>query len=322
MASTTTSEQVRILVTGSQGQIGAEFVPALRALYGTQNVIASDVIKPRPGMEPYKYMNVTDKEGFAQTIVNTNVNWMVHNAALLSASGEANPQKCMEVNIIGSQNALELARIYNLRILAPSSIAAFGPDSFPKDNTPDVCVLRPTSIYGISKVYLEMLGTYYNRKYGVDFRSLRYPGIISWAVCPSGGTTDYATEMFYYALQKKPYTCPITEDTPLPFLYMDDAIHATHELLSAPRDKLKQCVYNVNGFSMTPRELETEIKKECPDFKVTYQSCPIRQKIADSWPHSLDDSNARKDWGWQPKFGIKEMVAVMFKNLRPLLCDV
>ena len=169
-------------------------------------------------------------------------------------------------------NALDVARMHGLRILAPSSIAAFGPDSLPKDLTPDVCVLRPTSMYGISKVYLEMLGDYFWRKWGTDFRSLRYPGIISWAVCPSGGTTDYATEMFYFALQKKPYVCPLSEDTPLPFMYMDDAIFATHELIAAPREKLHQCVYNVNGFCMTPRQLEAEIKKEIPDFQLAFKS--------------------------------------------------
>ncbi|KAH3765058.1 threonine dehydrogenase [Pelomyxa schiedti] len=319
---TATTTGPNIFITGALGQIGTELIPYLRKLYGTENVTASDVIKPRePGtMEPFMYLNCMDKESLNAAMVNKRVTWLIHNAALLSASGEANPQKCMDVNIVGAMNALEAARVHGVRILAPSSIAAFGPDSLPKDLTPDVCVLRPTSIYGISKVYLEMLGSYYFRKFGVDFRSLRYPGIISWAVCPSGGTTDYATEMFYFALQNKPYVCPLQEDTPLPFMYMDDCILATHNLLAAPRERLTQCVYNVNGFCMTPKQLEVEIKKEIPDFKVTYSPCPIRQKIAESWPHSLDDTNAQRDWDWRPKFGIKEMVAVMFANLRPILC--
>eukprot|EP01107_Rhizomastix_libera_P007834 TRINITY_DN22865_c0_g1_i1.p1 TRINITY_DN22865_c0_g1~~TRINITY_DN22865_c0_g1_i1.p1 ORF type:complete len:326 (-),score=49.85 TRINITY_DN22865_c0_g1_i1:106-1083(-) len=309
----------RVFVSGSLGQIGTELINYIRSRIGKDNLTASDIIEPKKDVAPFVKVNVTDKATFRAAVEASKANIMIHNAALLSASGEANPLLCMDVNIGGLMNAMEIARLNNMRILVPSSIAAFGPDSLPKDLTPDVCVLRPNTIYGVSKVYAELLGTYYFNKWGVDFRSLRYPGIISYEQLPVGGTTDYATEMFIYAIKGKTYKCPLTENTSMEFLYMPDCLRGTTEFLMCKRDLLKQCVYNIGGFHMTPKMLVNEIRKHYPEFTVDYTSpCPVRQKIADSWPHSLDDTNARRDWNWTPQFGIKEMVEDMFLHLKQM----
>jgi len=308
-----------VLVTGSLGQIGVELVPALRAKFGGENVVASDLFPPKCdiGKGPFEVLDVTNREAYEAIIEKYKIDWVIHNAALLSGTGEKNVPLAMAVNIRGVEIALELARIHGLRIYVTSSIAAFGPDSEPKDMMPDVVAMRPTTIYGVSKVYAELLGEYYNRKFGVDFRCLRFPGIISWKQCPSGGTTDYSTEMFYFALQGREYICPLKEDTPLPMMYMADALNSTIGLLCAPNACLKRRVYNVGAFSLTPRQVELAIKKEISGFVVHYKP-DFRQQIAESWPHSLDDHNARDDWQWNPQFSAEATFADMLANLRAM----
>jgi threonine 3-dehydrogenase len=255
-------------------------------------------------------MNFND---FCKIIVDHNINWIIHNSSLLSAAGELNPTAAMELNIKGLQNALEISKKYNLRIFAPSSIAAFGP-STPKIMTPDLTLMRPTTIYGITKVYLELLGEYYFKKYGVDFRSLRYPGIISSETPPTGGTTDYAVEIFYEALKYEKYTCFLKKDTALPMMYMPDCLKATQQLLEAKSENLSQRVYNVTAFSFTPEQISKEIQKYLPSFTIQYNP-DFRQQIADSWPQSLDDSLARKDWNWNNEFDLNKMTKDMLKKL-------
>jgi len=308
----------RIMITGCLGQIGSDLVSVLRAKYGSENVIATDIKKPskasflRDG--PFLYADVLDYSSLSQIVVEHRIDWLIHNSSILSATGELHPQLALDVNVKGIQNALELARNHNLRILAPSSIAAFGP-STPKEMTPDSTIMRPSTVYGLTKVHLELLGEYYFNRYGVDFRSLRYPGVISSEALPGGGTTDYAVDIFYYALRNKPYECFLSEHTKLPMLYMPDTIRATIELLEAPSAALSQRVYNVNGISFTPEEIYKSIQQSITDFKISYKP-DFRQRIADSWPHSLDDSAARKDWGWKPEYDLDRITKDMIDKLR------
>lgn len=315
------SEPPRIMITGCLGQIGSDLVNVLRTKYGANNVIASDIKKPEKSSflkdGPFLYADVINYESMAKIVVEHKIDWLVHNSSILSATGELNPALALDVNVKGIQNALELARHHKLRILAPSSIAAFGP-STPKDNTPDETIMRPTTVYGLTKVHLELLGEYYHKKFGVDFRSIRYPGVISSEVLPGGGTTDYAVDIFLYALRNQPYKCFLKEDTALPMLYMPDTIRATIELLEAPAEVLTQRVYNVNGLSFTPKELYESIREHITDFKISYAP-DFRQQIADSWPHSLDDSNARRDWGWNPEYGLDRITRDMIEKLRKRL---
>lgn len=308
----------KIMITGCLGQIGTDLVGILRQKYGAENVIATDIKKPakasflRDG--PFLYANVVDYASLSQIVVEHKIDWLIHNSSILSAAGELNPQLALDVNVKGIQNALELAKNHNLRILAPSSIAVFGPTT-PKDDTPDTTIMRPSTVYGLSKVHLELLGEYYHNRFGVDFRSLRYPGVISAETPPGGGTTDYAVEIFYYAIRNKLYECFLKEDTGLPMMYMSDTIKATVELLEAPREKLTQCVYNVHGLTFTPQELYESIKANITDFKISYKP-DFRQKIADSWPRSLDDTAARKDWGWNPEYTLEKITKEMIEKLR------
>jgi len=225
-----------------------------------------------------------------------------------------NVQLAMQVNLLGLQNVLETARKYELKVFAPSTIAAFGPTT-PRNNTPDITIMRPTTIYGITKVYLELLGEYYFNKFGVDFRSLRYPGVISSEAPPGGGTTDYAVEIFHEAIKNKSYTSFLKNDTVLPMMFMPDCLKSTLQLLEAPSEKLTQRTYNVTAVSFSPEELANEIKKHIPDFKITYKP-DFRQKIADSWPKSLDDSIARADWAWNHEYDLKKMTSEMLKNIK------
>jgi threonine 3-dehydrogenase len=309
----------KILVTGCMGQIGVELVPHLRTLYGVENVVASDILPsaPKEWDGPYEQLDVTKKEDYEHVILKYKITWVVHNAAILSGTGEkpGGFDIAVSVNIRGIEIALGLAKQHNLRIYTTSSIAAFGPDSEPKDFMPDLVAQRPTTIYGISKMYAEVLGSYFHQKWGVDFRCMRFPGIISWKQCPSGGTTDYSVEMFYFALQGKPYVCPLQPDTPLPMMYMSDCLKATADFLAAPSESLKQRVFNVNAFSLTPRMVEAAIKKEIPQFSCVYQP-DFRQGIAESWPHLMDDHNARDQWGWNPQYTADAVFKDMFVNLR------
>ena len=303
----------RILITGSLGQIGTELTQILRSKYGKENVIASD-IRPNSDTDgPYHILNVLDKEGFSNLIKEQEIDWLIHNASVLSASGEKNPHLAMDVNIRGFENAVELARLNNLRILTPSSIAAFGP-STPQVNTPDLTIMRPTTIYGVSKVYLELLGEYYHSKWGVDFRSLRYPGIISSEAPPGGGTTDYAIAIFHNALKQMNYTSFLNADATLPMMYMPDCLKGTIQLIEAEERNLTQRTYNIAGVSFNPAELASSIKRHLPDFEIDYAP-DYRQEIAETWPQSLDDTNARRDWNWQPDFDLDKIVVDMLENL-------
>jgi nucleoside-diphosphate-sugar epimerase len=307
----------KILVLGAAGQIGTELVPELRKIYGRDNVIACYYSKepPRVPLEgPAEGVDVLDIKSVEEVIKKYDVDEIYHLAAILSAAGERNPQLAWKTNMDGLYNVLELAREYKLRVFWPSSIAAFGP-SAPRDNTPQVTVMDPRTIYGISKYAGELLARYYAEKFDVDVRGVRYPGIISSGAMPGGGTTDYAVEIFYYALEGKKYTCYLREDTMLPMMYMPDAIKAAIQLMNAERSKLTILVgYNVAAFSFTPGQIAEEIRKHIPNFEIEYKP-DFRQKIADSWPRSLDDSLARREWGWKPDWTFEAMVKDMLERL-------
>ncbi len=305
----------RILVTGGLGQIGSNLVPFLRGKYGRENVIVADIREPKEDVEPFVKLDIMDRKSLDKVIDEYDIDTIYHLAAILSAKGEQNPQLAFRINIEGLYNILEAGREHGLeRIMIPSSIAAFGPET-PKDNTPNDTVLRPRTMYGISKVTGELLGLYYWEKYGLDVRGVRYPGIISWNAMPGGGTTDYAVEIFHYALKGEKYVCFLKEDTVLPMMYMPDAIKAITMLAEAPSEKLvHRTDFNIQAMSFAPRDLAEEIRKYIPDFQVEYKP-DYRQKIADSWPRSLDDTPARKEWGWKPDYDMPRMVGDIIKNL-------
>jgi len=291
-------------------------MPLLRSKYGKDNVIGSDISQPSEdfiNQGPFTYLDVTNHQKTKDIIKEFDVDWIIHNASLLSAAGEKNPQLAMQVNIRGFENILEIAKNKELRLLSPSSIAAFGP-STPKLNTPDFTVMRPTTIYGISKVYVELLGEYYHTKWNTDFRSLRYPGIISNKTMPVGGTTDYAVEIFYEALKHKSYTCFLEPTTTLPMMYMDDCLTGTIQLLEADEQQLNQRTYNLAAISFNPQQLADGIKSYIPDFVIKYLP-DFRQSIAETWPQSLDDTHARKDWNWQHQFNLEKLVSIMLSSL-------
>ncbi len=312
-------EMRRILVTGACGQIGSELTPALRERYGAENVVASDIAEPPPALReggPFEFVDVTQRGRIEEVVERYNIDTIYHMAAILSATGEKNPHLAWEVNIGGLRNVLEVARTHRLvRVFCPSSIAVFGPET-PKENTPQETVLRPTTMYGITKVTGELLGNYYFRRFGVDVRGLRYPGIISAETMPGGGTTDYAVEIFYEALRYKRYTCFVREDTVLPMMYMPDCIRATMMLMEADLSRLRYHTdYNLSGLSFSAGELAAEIQKHIPDFVCEFQP-DFRQQIADSWPHTIDDTPAREDWGWEPQYDLAAMVEDMLAKLR------
>ena len=310
----------RILVIGANGQIGSELVGALAQQHGADNVIASDIgAKNVYDAKRYAQLNVLDKDGLAAIIATENITQVYQLAAMLSATGEAAPLKAWSLNMDGLLNILELARERGeagkpLRIFWPSSIAAFGPNT-PQVNTPQMTVMDPTSMYGISKLAGERLCEYYHAKYGVDVRSIRYPGIISYKSPPGGGTTDYAIAIFHAALRGERYDCFLNAATTLPMIYMPDAIRATIELMDAPAESIKiRSSYNVAGVSFNPEQLAAAIAAKVPGFAISYTP-DSRQAIADSWPQSLDDSKAHADWGWTAQIGVEQMVADMLANV-------
>ncbi|MBW3509253.1 MULTISPECIES: NAD-dependent epimerase/dehydratase family protein [Janthinobacterium] len=310
----------RILVIGANGQIGSELVGALAQQHGADNVIASDIgTNNLYQAKRYAQLNVLDKDGLAKIIADENITQVYQLAAMLSATGEAAPLKAWSLNMDGLLNILELARERGeagkpLRIFWPSSIAAFGPNT-PQVNTPQMTVMDPTSMYGISKLAGERLCEYYFNKYGVDVRSIRYPGIISYKSPPGGGTTDYAIAIFHAALRGERYDCFLDANTTLPMIYMPDAIRATIELMDAPAASIKiRSSYNVAGVSFNPEQLAKAIVRMVPDFKISYKP-DSRQAIADSWPQSLDDGKASADWGWKAQIGVEQMVTDMLANV-------
>ena len=306
----------KILVTGASGQIGIELTAALREKYGTENVMAIDIRETEIAKNgPFKICNILDFNKYKKIVIDNNIGTVYHLAAILSATGEKNPKLCFDVNMNGLQNVLEVAKEFDQKIFCPSSIAVFGPD-VPKENTPQDVALNPTTVYGLTKVAGELLCDYYFNKYDVDVRGIRYPGLISWKNKPSGGTTDYAVEIYFGAAENEQYECFVSEDTRLPMMYMPDAIRGTLELMGAPLDSLKNhSNYNLSGMSFSAAELADAIQKIVPDFKCTFKP-DYRQKIADSWPISIDDESAREEWGWKPSFDITSMTKDMMKNLR------
>lgn len=310
----------RILVIGANGQIGSELVEALSLKHGADNVFATDISPNNVyGAAQYQVLNVLDEEALAQLVSSQDITQVYQLAAMLSATGEQAPLKAWKLNMDGLLNILEIARERGetgkpLKVFWPSSIAAFGPNT-PQDATPQMAVMDPTSIYGISKLAGERLCEYYHLKYGVDVRSIRYPGIISYKSPPGGGTTDYAIAIFHAALRGERYECFLGPDTTLPMIYMADAIRATLELMDAPAEQVKiRASYNVAGVSFSPEQLAAAIKARVPRFAVSYKP-DSRQQIADTWPRSLDDSAARADWGWQARIGVDEIVRDMLANI-------
>jgi nucleoside-diphosphate-sugar epimerase len=309
----------KILVIGASGQIGVELTLALRKKYGNSNVVASDLREENPllkGTGPYVSMDVMNKEMLHVQVIRQNITQIYLLAAILSATGEKNPNLAWHLNMQGLLNVLDIAREEKLhKIYWPSSIAVFGPTS-PKQNCPQQTIIEPSTVYGISKYAGEFWCNYYHNRYGVDVRSLRYPGLISYKSEPGGGTTDYAVEIFHHALEHKEYTSFLAEDTYLPMMYMPDAIRATLELMDAPSEHISiRTSYNISGMSFSPKEIGTEIAQHVPGFTMNYQP-DYRQNIADSWPQSIDDRVAAKDWGWKPEYDLNKMTADMFENLK------
>ncbi len=303
-----------ILIIGANGQIGSVLTQTLRNILGEDQILATDIRPPSEASGPFEILDVLDREQLSRLVSQYQVKQIYHLAAILSARGEQNPKMAWDVNMNGLFNVLDLAREYQLKVFFPSSIAVFGSHT-PSKNTPQETILQPETVYGISKVSGELWCQYYYNKYGVDVRSVRYPGIIGYQSMPGGGTTDYAVEIFHYAVQQKQYTCFLKSDAELPMLYMEDAIRATIELMECPEEKISvRTSYNIAGMSFTPEQLGAEIRKSIPGFKITYEP-DFRQGIADSWPGSIDDVVARNDWGWQPIFDLEKMTKDMIQQL-------
>lgn len=307
-----------ILIIGACGQIGTELTYTLRAKFGSEVVIASDI---REGNEtlmdsgPFELLDATDYNALEEIIAYWEIDEVYLMAAMLSATAEKFPMRAWNLNMNSLFNVLNLAKEKKIsKIFWPSSIAVFGPNT-PRENTPQNTIMEPSTVYGISKLSGERWCEYYHNKFDVDVRSIRYPGLISWKTMPGGGTTDYAVEIYHKALSDKAYTCFLKESTSLPMMFMDDAIRATLELMEHDTEAVKvRSAYNLSGMSFTPAEIAESIQNHIPDFKMSYEP-DFRQAIADSWPSSIDDSNAQKDWDWQAEFDLEKTTAKMLKNL-------
>jgi len=312
----------RILIIGSLGQIGSELVVALRKKYGNENVFATDIKNPS-GKErksgPFQILDVLDFKNLLHFLVRHNITQIYNLAAVLSGNAEKIPLQAWDINMKALMNTLEAARQSEARKLFwPSSIAVFGPTT-PRQNTPQLTIMEPNTVYGISKLAGERWGEYYNKRYGIDFRSVRYPGLISYKTEPGGGTTDYAVEIFFEAVRKGRYECFLSRDTALPMMFMNDAIENTIRLMEANADKLSlRSAYNMAGISFTPGELAESIQKRMPEFKISYKP-DFRQTIAESWPASIDDSIAQHDWGLKTRFDLEKMVDVMLEKVNKKL---
>lgn len=307
-----------LLIIGSAGQLGTELTAELRNIYGKANVIASDIHKPNEDQlqaGPFEQVDAMDKEGLAKIIDQYQVTQVYLLAAILSAKGEQNPSFAWHLNMQSLLNVLDLAKEKKLdKVYWPSSIAVFGPNS-PVDNTPQDCVMDPNTVYGISKQAGERWCAYYHEKFGVDVRSLRYPGLIGYKSLPGGGTTDYAVDIFHKAIKGENFESFLSADTALPMMYMPDAIKATIELMQAPSDQIKvRSSYNLSAMSFTPKEIYEAIRLHKPAFEISYKP-DYRQKIADTWPNSIDDTKAREEWSWKPDYSLEKMVEDILENL-------
>lgn len=309
----------KILIIGANGQIGTALLPQLQLLYGTNNVIAADLHHPKPNDDIiYERLDATNADDLAVIVNKYKITQIYHLAAILSAKGEADPLWAWNLNMQTMLNVFEVSRTHGVKkVFLPSSIAVFG-KSAPREFTPQQTYLDPSTIYGVSKVAAENWSAYYHQRFGLDIRSVRYPGVISYQSLPGGGTTDYAVDIYHKALATESYNCYLRDDTRLPMIYIDDALRATIELMEAPASRINtRSSYNLAGLSFTPSEIYREIQKHYPDFKCTFKP-DFRQDIADSWPQSIDDSTAKLDWGWQPAFDLKAMTVDMFAHLAPV----
>jgi nucleoside-diphosphate-sugar epimerase len=308
----------RILVTGAGGQIGSWLVPRLRELYGSSNVLSTDVRHLGPEVTeagPFQVLDATDARAVGQTVMRHEADTVYHLAAILSAIGERDPRLAWHVNMSSLEAVLEVAREQGCAVFTPSSIGVFGPDT-PKNPTPQDTVMRPATMYGITKVAGELLCDYYHRRYGVDTRGVRFPGLISYGAPPGGGTTDWAVDIFYKAVEQGSYTCFLGPDTQLDMMYMPDAIDALVQIMEADPEKLvHRNAFNVTAMQLTPEGLTAEIRKHLPDFAIDYEIDPVRQAIAESWPDRIDDAAARDEWGWKPTFDAAAMTADMLKHI-------
>ncbi len=312
---------MKTLITGATGQIGSELTPALVELYGAGNVIAvGHRRQPDSDLQAGHYfsLDIRDAPRLQEIVATYQVGTIYHLASLLSAVAESNPQHAWDINMNGLLNVLETARQYGCRVFFPSSIGAFGPNT-PKHDTPQDTLQRPNTLYGITKLAGELLCDYYLQHFGVDVRGLRFPGLISWKTAPGGGTTDYAVEIFSAAVRHQPYACFLKADTQLDMMYMPDAIAAILQLMQADPARLRHHnAFNITAMSFTPEQLAAEINKHIPDFSISYRIDPVRQGIADSWPQHMNDSAARHEWGWQPRYDLPAMVKDMLDHMRNL----
>ncbi|HMQ11306.1 MAG TPA: L-threonine 3-dehydrogenase [Oligoflexia bacterium] len=311
--------KTKILVTGALGQIGTELIYRLRNIYGADQVIATDIRMPESkellDSGPFEFLDVLNPNQITRVMQIHEIGTIYHMAALLSAIGETRPNLAWDLNMNGLYNMLESARQYKCALFFPSSIGAFGPET-PLDHTPQTTVMRPKTMYGITKVSGELLCDYYYNKFEVDTRGVRFPGLISYQTRPGGGTTDYAVEIFRKAKKYGTYTCYLKQDTSLDMMYMPDAIDAMVQLMEADASRLKhRNAFNITAMHFTPDQLAKEIQKYIPDFEIKYDIDPIRQAIADSWPNSMDDSAAREEWGWNPKYNLEKMTQEMLEKV-------